>query len=429
MDLARWAGCIAGFKFSEHKPMNPLSTRSLLLAFALLTPFLQAQDAAARIREIEQKVLLKQQQEAVSALIGAAGETTNPEIIGKRVQWLTLVNNRIEGDDQMAAASREEMASSAETLNALAWRMIVSPDAGACNPEIALKLVTIALELVGGNKDLTPGMLDTKARALFMLGNQREAIVQQEKAVAASSVEEQKTMFESTLAAYRRNELPRISPPSQGEEEPLVGFNYITAKLNRIVLSKVDFEDTPMDEVVELLRKQSIDLDAAEPDPARKGVNFVVQRAVAKPVAEADGDSQTPAVEPDTLRVKGLHLRNVPLAIVLKYICDNTGSRLKVDDYAVTFIPLNMPEGLFSRTFRMPKDFPSMLDSGSDTDKTPGDPKARPALIELLKSNGINFGEGASLTFIVPDMLVVTNTPTELDKLEMLIGAASQGGQ
>lgn len=408
--------------------MKPSSIRSLLLVSALFTPWLQAQDAPAKIREIEQKVLLKQRQEAVSALIGSARETASPEIIGKRVQWLTLVNNRIEEDGTMTAANREEMVRSASTLNDLAWSMITSPDAGARNPEIALKLAALALELGGGNENLKPKVLDTRARALFMLGKHDEAVAEQEKAVEAATIADEKSGMEAALAAYRRNELPPVSSPVIGTAEASAGVEYIMGKLRRIIIPSIEFKDATLEEVVDVLRKQSIALDTMELDPSRKGLNFVVLRPVAqpKPVPGPSGENLPDTIaEPDTLRVKELHLRNVPLAVALKYICDATRSRFKVDDFAVTLVPRNMPEDLFTRTFRVPADFAARLDSGSGANPAPGGLAARRPIIEVLKSAGIGFGEGSSATLTASDTLLVINRPSELDKLEQLIQAVT----
>ncbi len=427
-------GLPAGYKFPEHGPMKPLPVKSLLLVSTLFTPLLPAQDPPAKIHEIEQKVLQKQHQEAVLALVESAGEGrdsktgANADLIGKRVQWLTLVGNQLEPGSKTSAANQEEMTKSAGTLNDLAWDMITSPDAGARHPETGLKLAAIALELGGENWPLKPNALDTKARALFLLGKHGEAITEQEKAIAAATVENDKAGFEATLAAYRRDELPEVSPPAQAipeATEPLNGTAYILDKLRRIVIPVVDFENTSLEEAVDFLRLRAKELDAAELDPSRKGINFVIRRPRLKP-ASASGTtsgpgSPQPAADPGTLRIGELRLRNVPLAVALKYICDATRLRYKVDDFAVTLVPVDEPEDLFTRTFRVPLDFYIKLDSASGTNTAPG--TARPPVIELLKAFGINFGEGSSASLASPGLLMTTNKPSELDKIEQLIQA------
>ncbi len=227
------------------------------------------------------------------------------------------------------------------------------------------------------------------------------------------------------------------------------GVAYITEKLRRIVIPRIDFEDTTVEEAVDFLRQRSIELDNMETDPAKKGVNFVVRRpraAGASVTPDAGLDAGTgaalpaPAADPGNLRVKELRVRNVPLAVALKYICDQTKLRYKVDDFAVTLVPqTETGEDLFTRTFRVPPDFSGSLDSGGGAGAGAGaapDPfagaadnntratlAARPPIIELLRKAGITFADGSSATLNPNGTLLVTNTPTELDKVEQLVDA------
>ncbi|MES2924410.1 MAG: hypothetical protein V4819_22855 [Verrucomicrobiota bacterium] len=420
--------------------MKPLSIKSLLLVSVLFTPLLQAQDESAKVREIEQKVLQQQYQNAIDSLVGSArktegGETAaSPYLIGKRVQWLTLVATQIEGENKTPTANQQERMKNARSLNDLAWNMITSSDAGKRYPEISLKLADIAIELAGGDRDLHPKVLDTKARALFLLGKHGEAIAEQEKAIAATTVPKEKAGVEATLAAYRRDELPEVRPEAPAAPS---GVAYITDKLRRILIPRIDFEDTSVEEAIDFLRLRAAELDVSELDPAKKGINFVIRRprAVSAAAADAGTTPAAPSAEaalpdapsnPGALRIKELRIRNVPLAVALKYICDQTKLRYKVDDFAVTLVSQSeVDKEIFTRTFSVPPDFASSLDSGSDADKAAAPPKARRPIIELLRSAGINFGEGSSVTLTSSGTLLVTNTPSELDKIEQLVEAAT----
>ena len=135
--------------------------------------------------------------------------------------------------------------------------------------------------------------------------------------------------------------------------------------------------------------------------------------------------------------MKELRIRNVPLAVALKYICDQTKLRYKVDDFAVTLVPqTETGEEIFTRTFRVPPDFHGALDSGAEggggaanddpfasATAAGGAPKltARPPILDLLKRAGINFADGSSATLSNSGVLLVTNTPSELDKVEQLV--------
>jgi general secretion pathway protein D len=241
-------------------------------------------------------------------------------------------------------------------------------------------------------------------------------------------------------------EAPQLDQSNFGSDAVSSGVAYITEKLKRIVVPQIDFEDTTVEEAIDFLRLRAAELDTTELDPSRKGVNFVIRRPRTAPTAVADpGAAAADALplvvtDPGALRVRELRIRNVPLAVALKYICDQTKLRYKVDDFAVTLVPQTEGgEDIFTRTFRVPPDFQTALDSGgADTGAAAGaDPfaeaprggpatlTARKPILELLKASGINFGDGSSATLSNSGVLLVTNTPTELDKLEQLVQTIS----
>lgn len=245
---------------------------------------------------------------------------------------------------------------------------------------------------------------------------------------------------------------PDIDPTIFGQGGETVGVAYITEKLRRIVIPRIDFEDTTVEEAIDFLRLRAAELDTTELDPTKKGINFVIRRPRATPGAGGAADAGLDAGlggdalplsggDPGTLRVKELRLRNVPLAVALKYICDQTKLRYKVDDFAVTLVPqTESGEDIFTRTFRVPPDFASSLDSGGGGGGSGGaaaDPfaepsaggagalVARPPILELLKRSGIGFAEGSSATLSTSGVLLVSNTPSELDKVEQLVQATA----
>jgi general secretion pathway protein D len=229
---------------------------------------------------------------------------------------------------------------------------------------------------------------------------------------------------------------------------PTGGTAYITEKLRRIIIPRIDFEDTTVEEAIAFLRQRAAELDTLELDPARKGVNFVVRRPRASVTTggesgldAAAGDALPTGGDPGALRIPELRVRNVPLAVALKYICDATKLRYKVDDFAVTLVPqTETGEDIFTRNFTVPPDFYSLLDTAGGGAAAGGgevDPFAEPAagmatriearkpITDLLRNAGIAFPEGASAT-LSSSVLLVTNTPTELDKVEQLVDAMTR---
>lgn len=239
-------------------------------------------------------------------------------------------------------------------------------------------------------------------------------------------------------------EVPTFTNDLGRNNQDTDGVAYITEKLRRIVIPRIDFEDTTVEEAIDFLRLRSVELDTLELDPDKKGVNFVIRRPRSNALGGGDAGGLDAAAgdggllgggDPGSLRIDELRLRNVPLAVALKYIGDKTKLRYKVDDYAVTLVPqTETGEDLFTRTFRVPPDFQASLSSGGDTggggDIDPfadtgggggGGLTPRLPILDLLKNAGIVFGEGTSATLGASGNLLVTNTPSELDKLEQLV--------
>ncbi len=242
-------------------------------------------------------------------------------------------------------------------------------------------------------------------------------------------------------------DLPDFSLTPSNINTASVGVAYITEKLRRIVIPSINFDEgTSLDEAIDFLRQRAAELDTLELDPDRKGVNIVIQR----PRSGGLGGGELDVAAGDAPVLGGgdigglrldnaLRIRNVPLATALKLVCDQVRLRYKVDDFAVTLVPqTDTGEELFTRTFRVPPDFVSNLSAGTEGGAVEADPFSsdsgssgllvpRPPVIDLLKKAGIVFGAGSAVTLSANGALLVTNTPSELDKIEQLIDAQSTG--
>ncbi|MFT3990369.1 MAG: type II and III secretion system protein [Luteolibacter sp.] len=219
-------------------------------------------------------------------------------------------------------------------------------------------------------------------------------------------------------------EPPAFNDNGSGLDNASTGVAYITEKLRSIIIPSINFEDTTVDEAIDFLRLRAAELDTREIDPSKKGVNFVIRRP--RPT-----DPAAPAVQIPP--VKELRLRNVPLSVALKYICDQTQLRYKVDDFSVILVPAaDQGQDFFTRTFNVSPDFASTLNGsgGSGAPAASADPFAeksptatltdRKPIKDLLVGAGVTFAEGASAT-LSGGTLLVTNTPTELDKIDNLV--------
>lgn len=223
---------------------------------------------------------------------------------------------------------------------------------------------------------------------------------------------------------------------------PMVGATSLGDKLNSIVIPMLSFDDTSVEEAIDFLRARAIELDTQEIDPARKGMNFVIRKPRVGSDAALDADAAGglgAAADPGSLRIRELNLRNVPLGEALRYICEQTKLRYKIDDFAVQLMPATeSDEDLFSRTFKVPPDFFSMLHGGaasdaddpfaSDSGSGPRALSPRMSEAEVLSKNGVKFPEGASVKFNAETgTLMIRNTPTNLDLVEQIVSELSGG--
>ncbi len=239
----------------------------------------------------------------------------------------------------------------------------------------------------------------------------------------------------------------------------------IEAKLNKIIIPKLEFREATIREAVDFLKKKSIDLDTQEPDPTRRGVNIVLRLEGAGAIGlPAGGDAGLPlgipgldapaaavpspaavlpVASPADARIT-ISLTNVPLSVALTYVTQLAGLKYKIEPYAVSIVPVGTPtDVLISKEYKVRPGFigsrPAaggdgnalLAAGGGSTDATKGGSSivGRLDAKEFLISQGIPFPPGASATYLAgSSRLVVRNTQENLDLLDILV-TASQGDQ
>ena len=196
------------------------------------------------------------------------------------------------------------------------------------------------------------------------------------------------------------------------------GREKITEKLRSLVFPQVDFGGATLDEVAELLRVRSRDID-----PQGTGINFILNvppEARDKPIS--------------------LNLRDVPMEEVLRYVSEMAGVSYKVDDHAVTFVSISERSGaIISRSFRVPPDFIQNAPAGDAGAAAPADPFGaqapaggglvirRMGAKEFLEARGVTFPEGTSANFnSTTSTLTVRNTVANMEMVELFVEQASK---
>jgi len=226
------------------------------------------------------------------------------------------------------------------------------------------------------------------------------------------------------------------------------GSALITEKLKSIVVPNVDLSDgTTVQEAIDFLRQRAAELDDTTLDPSRKGINFVVREGQVAGTDSLDegglgdeeiGGSLGAEIETGSKKLPELRLRNIPLAFALQKICDLGGLRYKVDDYAVTLLPLGSGEGddVVTRRWTVPPTFRADLESdaggggggasadpfGDASDDSSAGLGPTQTVEELLRDKGVPFPPGSSATYIPSSStLVVLNTTNNLDIIDGLV--------
>lgn len=96
----------------------------------------------------------------------------------------------------------------------------------------------------------------------------------------------------------------------------------VQVKLRKIIIPSINFVDNTVEEAIQFLRLRSVELDNMEGDPMKKGIKFIIRKAPS-------------GQDTSLLRIRELRVRNIPLAVALKYICEQTKMRYFVEDGAL----------------------------------------------------------------------------------------------
>ena len=234
------------------------------------------------------------------------------------------------------------------------------------------------------------------------------------------------------------------STESVGRQLELRGNDQIIAKLNTIIIPKIDLSDSPLSEAIEYLKQKS-----KEQDPAKLGVNIFLKLSspTASPVSAAaqpatPGNIPIPGATPSAPAATSephvtLSLNHVPLFVALDYVSKLANMKIKIDPYAVSIVPLSEPTDIMiTREYQVPPSFipPKPIDTGTGLPQAGTAPSEanlprvaeRYHAQEFLTSQGVDFPLGASANYLpTGSKLVVRNTRDQIDQIYALVDAAT----
>lgn len=237
-------------------------------------------------------------------------------------------------------------------------------------------------------------------------------------------------------------------------------------KLKTIIIPSVEFADTTLREAIEFLQSRSVELDVTETNPAKKGINIILDAgggggggaAPAAAPAAAPGAGGGFGFEGGTPAAAGgdgggggvgdtritLRLSNVPLAEALRYTTSLAQLKYKVEPFAVKVVPISTPDAdLFTNVYVVPPTFLSTDGGGGGGGAAAGgaDPFADPVAAgggaapggrrsakQILESAGITFAGGGSAIYNAStSQLIVRNTQDQMELVEAYIESIVQG--
>jgi general secretion pathway protein D len=213
-----------------------------------------------------------------------------------------------------------------------------------------------------------------------------------------------------------------------GHQQEVAGKEQIIAKLNNLIIPKLDFDETPVSEAVEYLKQKTKELD-----PNKKGINIVLN--LAPPTSQLQTNNSISPIQSEPKVTLNLH--NIPLYEALKYIGKLADLKLKIEPYAVTIVPLSeLTESLIQKEYIVPPTFiPSKPLDNTSAIPTAGIPEnldntaklaSRYSAQEFLSSQGVDFPPGASASYQSRgSKLIVHTTAGNIDLIDALVEAAT----
>ncbi|MCB1225576.1 MAG: hypothetical protein KDK99_07195 [Verrucomicrobiales bacterium] len=181
----------------------------------------------------------------------------------------------------------------------------------------------------------------------------------------------------------------------------------LAQRMQEIILPKVEFSGTTIEEAVQTLRRDSI-----KADPAGIGI----------PIRIETGD--TPIVASISLS-----LEDIPLQEALRYTTELAGMKYRIRDGAVIVVPVtDLSTEMYQRIYQVPPDFLARGGGARDEQPSGSGLIQRRSTFDLLKDQGIVFPEGASAVYNkVTNQLIVRNSQPNLDLVEAFVESLGGG--
>jgi tetratricopeptide (TPR) repeat protein len=256
------------------------------------------------------------------------------------------------------------------------------------------------------------------------------------------------------------------NPASSPVTKTAIEAEGIREKLDNIIIPRISFEEATIHSVITYLKQRSKDLD-----PDGEGVNIFLQLTGSNPTPVDDAgpgdniDDFAVPVDDDPFAddaaggdpfadeaVDGgdeffedagggggavggeltitMDFDNIPLGEAIRYICQGAGLKYRIERYAVIIAGRDVPlDDMETRIYPVEAGFlttqatrESNLDFGEDDDDDAGATGDGGDPLSFFTDVGVEFPQGAKISYNArTSKLIVTNTPDNLRKIEMLL--------
>ena len=139
------------------------------------------------------------------------------------------------------------------------------------------------------------------------------------------------------LASCEKQE-PVLEQEAEAIEIPSQPGDAIIARLDRIIIPVIDFEDTSVEEAIDFLRVRSLELDK-EGDPGMRGISIIIRRG--RMDANDDGldDSGLDIGGIQNAQIVRYQARNVSLLKALTQVCEQAKLNAYLTSVGIVICP------------------------------------------------------------------------------------------
>ncbi|MDR1590787.1 MAG: hypothetical protein LBR92_02200, partial [Puniceicoccales bacterium] len=214
--------------------------------------------------------------------------------------------------------------------------------------------------------------------------------------------------------------LPQIVTENLHTQLDAEDWSHVFKHLNRIIIPKISFNNTPLTQAVNTIIALSEQYDTEVKDQQKKGINVVVMLSSSDP-------------EPSLT----LNLKNMPLDKILNFIAKSTSYQFDIEDEVIVFRKAegNLSENLITEFFKISRSAvarmtgiqssgPESGDTDSSSGKSSGSSIAEEERLikEFLQKAGVNFASvsGSNLAFD-GSQLIVTQSLRNIKRVKEIL--------